>query len=143
MGSLGNTFGSNVKDYGFGKNIWHEVSAAYPAGGLITNHADYAGKVIPAGSMCKFDQVKNEITIVKASEIGTGTNATDIKGLLYHDVYVEEGVTAATGCVVYHGEVYADRLEETVPADVFAALPMIIPIYEKVSEQVGGLTNEE
>lgn len=141
MASLGNTFGLKETSYGSGKTIWHEVKGAYPCGGNITNIASYKGKVIPAGSMCQFDQVANTITIVKASEIKTASQTgasiepATIKGLLYNDVYVENDSTFCTGSVVFAGEVYADRLAEAVPAEVWAVLPMIVPINETSPEE--------
>ena len=139
MGTLGNVFGRTDKNYGSGKNIWHEVRGAYPCGGSISNISEFKGKVIPAGSMCQFDQVDNTIKIVKATEIKTASQASasvepnTIKGLLYNDVYVESDVPTpyATGSVVFAGEIYADRLAEVIPAEVWAVLPMIVPIYEK------------
>lgn len=139
MGTLGNVFGRTDKSYGSGKNIWHEVKGAYPCGGSISNISDFKGKVIPAGSMCQFDQVDNTIKIVKATEIKTASQSgasvepNTIKGLLYNDVYVESDVPTpyATGSVVFAGEIYADRLAEVIPAEVWAVLPMIVPIYEK------------
>lgn len=136
MASLGNTFGLKETSYGSGKTIWHEVKGAYPCGGNITNIASFKGQVIPAGSMCQFDQVANTITIVKASEIKTTEQAgasilpATIKGLLYNDVYVENDSTFCTGSVVFAGEVYVDRLAEAIPAEVLAVLPMIVPINE-------------
>ena len=138
MSTLGNTFGMSEKTFGSGKNIWHEVKGAYPCGGSISNISDYKGKVIPAGSMCQLDQATHAIKIVKASEIkladGGGTvEPNTIKGLLQADVYVENSTTYATGSVVFAGEIFADRLEETVPAEVWAVLPMIVPINEKAT----------
>ena len=142
MGTLGNVFGRTEKNYGSGKNIWHEVKGAYPCGGTISNISDFKGQVIPAGSMCQFDQVDNTIKIVKATEIKTASQSgasvepNTIKGLLYNDVYVESDVPTpyATGSVVFAGEIYADRLAEVIPAEVWAVLPMIVPIYEKTTE---------
>lgn len=136
MSTLGNTFGRAEKTYGSGKNIWHEVKGAYPCGGNITNISDFEGKVIPAGSMCQFDQVTGTIKIIKASEIKTETQSgasvepSTIKGLLYNDVYIEENTDYATGSVVYAGEIYSDRLAEAVPEEVWAVLPMIVQIKE-------------
>ncbi|WP_029327669.1 hypothetical protein [Bacteroides sp. 14(A)] len=71
------------------------MKGQFPVGGNIKNISTYIGSVIPSGSMCKFDQAKGEITIVKASEVKTATQESGtvepstIKGLLYHDVYVD------------------------------------------------------
>jgi hypothetical protein len=130
MSTLGNVFGRTSKSYDSGKHIWHEVKGQYPVGGKIVNASEYAGKVIPAGSMCKYDSVNAEITIIKNAD--AAANKADIKGLLFHDVYVDADLEGAyaTGAVVFAGEIYADRLEEAVPAEVWAVLPMIVPIHE-------------
>lgn len=130
MSTLGNVFGRTGKSYDGGKHIWHEVKGQYPVGGKIVNASEYAGKVIPAGSMCKYDSANAEITIIKNAD--AVTNKADIKGLLFHDVYVDADLESAyaTGAVVFAGEIYADRLEEAVPAEVWAVLPMIVPIHE-------------
>lgn len=140
-GTLGNVFGRTEESFNSGKNIWHEVKGAYPCGGTISNIADYKGKVIPAGSMCQFDQVANTIKIIKASEIkltsgGGAVEPNTIKGLLYNDVYAPSDITTpvATGSVVFAGEIYADRLAEEIPTEVWAVLPMIVPIHEKTTE---------
>lgn len=143
MGTLGNTFGKKETPYGSGKNIWHEMKGAYPCGGNIVNYDDFKGAVIPAGSMCQFDQVANTITIVKATDVKTTSNSGGsvepgkIKGLLQNDVYIEDGVGYATGSVVFAGEIYIDRVAEAIPAEVLAVLPMIVPIYEKTVEEEG------
>lgn len=139
METLGNSFGVTEESFGSGKNIWHEIKGAYPCGGSISNISDYNGKVIPAGSMCQFDQVNNTIKIIKASEIkltsgGGSVEPNTIKGLLQNDVYVKSSTTYATGSVVFAGEIYADRLAEAIPDKVWAVLPMIVPINEKSSD---------
>ena len=141
MGTLGNTFGKTEKSYGSGKNIWHEIKGAFPVGGKITNISSFTGQVIPAGSMCVYDQVTAEITIAKATDIKTTSNSggtitpQKVKGLLQNDVYIDSDVDYATGSVVFAGEIYIDRLAESIPAEVLAVLPMIVPIYEKTVEE--------
>lgn len=132
MGSF-NTFGKTSKAYGQGKNIWHEIKGAYPVGGTIANLSAFAeGDVIPAGSMCALDQAAHTITIVKASD---SDQLANVNGLLQNDIYVDAAVKGeygnATGNVVFAGEIYIDRLEEDVPAEVLAKLPMIVAIKEK------------
>lgn len=130
MSTLGNVFGRTSKSYEGGKHIWHEVKGQYPVGGKIVNASEFAGKVIPAGSMCKYDPVAAEITIVKNAD--AVAEASNIKGLLYHDVYVDADLTDvyATGAVVFAGEIYIDRVAEAIPAEVLAKLPMIVAIKE-------------
>lgn len=138
MGSF-NTFGRTEKTYGSGKNIWHEIKGSFPCGGNVDLTSFSEGSVIPSGSMCVFDQVKNTIKIAKASDIKTTVNTSgtiepaSIKGLLQNDIYYEPGTTYATGNVVFAGEIYIDRCEENIPDEVLEVLPMIVPIREKTT----------
>ena len=132
MGSF-NTYGKTSKEFGSGKNIWLQVKGIHRCGGNIDLTGYKTGDVIPAGSMCTLDVMGGSIKIVKASEIGTAEGKTSpilIKGLLYNDIYVEDGTTYATGAVVYHGEIFADRLAEAVPVEVKAVLPQIVFVNE-------------
>lgn len=128
---FGNNFGSTSKTYGSGKNIWHEVKGQYPIGGKIDLTGWNVGDVIPAGSMCYFDQATKTVKIVKASD---SANLTKVNGLLFNDRYVDAAAKASDGCitatVVYAGEIYADRCAEVIPASVFALLPQIVAIRE-------------
>ena len=141
MSTQGNSFGRNSKECGGSKNVWHEVVSTYPVGGKIINLSDFKGKVIPAGSMCQFDSVKGEIKIILAKDVKTASQSSasvepnTIKGLLHYDVSVDADMIEpyATGNVVYEGVIYADRLAETIPAEVFAVLPNIIPFHEKTA----------
>lgn len=138
--TLGNVFGREETSYGGGVNIWHRTYEQYPAGGTISNASDfYAKGVIPAGSMCQYDQSAKTIKIVLAKDIKTASQTSgkvepkSILGLLYNDVYVKDGMANAafTGAVVRKGMVYADRLAEEVPEEVWAVLPGITPVREK------------
>lgn len=133
-----NTFGSTHKEYGSGKNIWYEVKDKYPGGGSVKNLSSFqVGTVIPAGSMVQFDHAKHEATIVKAKDVKTTSNTSGtvepktINGLLENDIWVEEGITYATATVVFAGKIFADRLEEAIPDEVFAVLPEIHALREK------------
>lgn len=130
MGSF-NTFGGTTTTYSGGKNVWHEIKAAYPVGGIVSLSSYSVGTVIPAGSMCILNQVTHAITIVAASDT---ENLEKVNGLLQNDIYVDQaakGTTGvATGSVVYAGEIYVDRLAEDIPAAVLANLPMIVALEE-------------
>lgn len=136
----GNTFGRTGKSLGFGQNIWHEVRGAYPVGGSVSNLADFSDyEVIPAGSMCVYDQAAKTVKIVKADDINTTANEDGtvepgtINGLLRYDIYNHSDVDYATADVVFAGEIYIDRCKEAIPDEVLAVLPMIVPIKEKRS----------
>lgn len=130
MGSF-NTFGKTSTTYGSGKNIWHEIKGVYPVGGTITLTNYNVGDVIPAGSMCILNQATHAITIVAAADTNSLAN---VNGLLQNDIYVDEAAKstlgAATGSVVFAGEIYIDRLAEGIPAAALAVLPMIVAIKE-------------
>lgn len=138
MGSF-NTFGKSETTYKGGKNIWHEIRGKYPVGGRISNLSAFKGKVIPAGSMCVFDQAKKEIKIAKKTDVKTTANSggtvvpNTILGLLENDIYVDATTTEATGTVVFDGSIYIDRVDEEIVPEVLAVLPMIVPIREKRS----------
>lgn len=128
----GNTFGTTSAQYGGGKNIWHEVKACYPVGGVVDLTAFSAGDVIPAGSMVALDQATHTAKIVLASD---SANLAKVNGLLYNDIVVDAAAKSTTGAatatVVYAGEIYADRCAEVIPDTVFAKLPQIVAIREK------------
>lgn len=135
MGTF-NTYGKTSKEYAGGKVIWRQVKGVYPSGGKLVYSGTHSGTtynigdVVPAGSMVQFDMVKKTVTVVKNADVSTA-GATTINGLLYNDVYLEEGTDFATGAVVYAGEIYEDRLAEAIPDDVKANLPQIVFIKEK------------
>lgn len=117
-------YGRTEKVFGSGKNIWFDVPKVYPVGGIIDVDGLTKGDVIPAGSMCVLDNASGTLTIVKTADIGTEegqTPATDVNGLLYNDVIVND---YTTGTVVYEGLVFENMLEELIPDAVKAAPKM-------------------
>lgn len=63
---FGSTFGKTSKNFGGGKNVWHEVKACYPIGGVV-DPSDYTdGTIIPAGSPALLNQSTHEVTVVPA-----------------------------------------------------------------------------
>lgn len=131
-----NTFGSRSREFGGGKNIWYEITGKWPGGASVTNLSDFEG-VIPAGSMVVFDHAKHQARIVKSADVKTTANTSGkvepktINGLLENDIWLENGTTYATATIVYAGKIYSDRVEETIPDEVFANLPEIHAIKEK------------
>lgn len=131
-----NTFGKRTREFGNGKNIWHEITGKYPGGGSVTNLSDFSG-VIPAGSMVVFDHAKHQATIVDPKKIKTATQTSGtiepktINGLLENDIWLEDVTDYATATVVYAGKIYVDRLKDEIPAEVLAVLPEIHALNEK------------
>lgn len=127
---FGHSFGTTSQEYGAGKNVWHEVKAAYPVGGKLDVSKKAAGTVIPAGTFMGLDQ-KNHVLVEKAS-IATYSAGTLVYGCTMNDILVDDAAKSSTGAVtatlVYDGEIYASRTE--LVADDLAKMPNIIPIYE-------------
>ena len=144
MLNTGNTFGTSTVSYGHARKVWREIRHVYPAGGNINNIVAWrtAGKsLIPAGTPCKIDTANSTITCYLDSAIDTAaTDATDaaaalaalgINGLLQEDVHIGDansGITAASGTVVYEGEIYEYMLDsDTVSAlKSISTIPMIV-----------------
>ncbi len=127
---FGHSFGTTSQEFGGGKNVWHEVKAAYPVGGKLDVSAKTAGTVIPAGTFMALDQ-KNHV-LVEKSKIADYSGGTLVYGITMNDILVDDAAKSATGAVtatlVYEGEIYASRTD--LVADDLAKCPQITPIYE-------------
>lgn len=127
---FGHSFGTTAKQWGSGKNIWHEVKAAYPVGGTLDVSAYAAGTVIPAGTFMALDQ-KNHV-LVEKSKIAAYEGGTLVYGITHNDILIDDAAKSSTGAVtatlVYEGEIYASRTD--LVADDLAKCPQIVPIYE-------------
>lgn len=123
MSLYGNTFGKQTVGHKHARKVWREVRQQYPAGGTITNITDFAStKVIPAGSFVKYDMSAKTIEVITEAKItacissgnvdAAKVAALGVNGYLYNDAYLLDGVTVATGTVVYEGELYKYMLSE-------------------------------
>lgn len=122
---IGNTYGSETFEISNGqKRIWREIRHRFPSGGTFdaATLTQNKGKVIPAGSPVKFDQSKKELTLVTGKE---GEGSVVIDGFTQEDVYVKDGVTAATATVIYDGEIYEPVLKAAVLNKDAAALAAV------------------
>lgn len=114
MGTIGNTFDVKSVKYGHARKVWREITDIYPAGGTISNIADWvsAGK-IPAGTPVKFDISNKTIkALTDASISGGNVETLGINGFLQEDVVVTSANTVGTGTVVYGGEIYGYMFAE-------------------------------
>lgn len=117
MGTIGNTYDQKSVNYGHARKVWREIRHRYPAGGTISNVADFvdAGK-IPAGTPVTFDAAEKTITAYTDAQI-TGADdvaALGINGYLQEDAPITDANTVATGTVVYAGEIYEYMFDEAV-----------------------------
>ncbi len=69
--------------------------------------------MIPAGTAVSFDQSTKVLTIVTGKE----ESVPSIDGFTQEDVYVKDGVTAATATVIYDGEIYEPVLKAILEKD--------------------------
>jgi hypothetical protein len=124
----GNTYGKRTKTVGGSLTVWLQVERQDYSGGTINIAGLSPGDVIPAGSMCFLDKAGGTLQIVASTD--AAATLKKVNGLLYNDVYIEEGDDYATGACIYRGNVYADRIP-AVPDSVKLQLPEIRFTYEK------------
>lgn len=117
QGKFGNTFDETSFSVGHSRKVWREIRHRYPAGGKISNVADWVGAgVIPSGRPVKLDMSTHELTVYTDEQI---TGAADIStlginGYLQEDAYITDANTIATGTCVYAGEIYEYMFDEAV-----------------------------
>ncbi len=131
MGTLGNTFDNVSSKYGHARKVWREVRQVYPAGGTVSNVADWsAAGVIPAGTAVKYDVTNKTMECYTKADI---TGAEDmstlaINGYLKNDIRIESESTVASGTVVYEGELYINLIDDEIAAKLktVTTTPMVV-----------------
>lgn len=121
---IGNTFGTETYEWSNGqKRVWREIRHQYPSGGTFKAETltEYAGKVIPAGTPVVFDQSTKELTLANTA------SASAVDGFTQEDVYVKDGVTAATATVIYDGEIYEPVLKAILTEEVLTVVKKLAP----------------
>lgn len=121
---IGNTFGTETYEWSNGqKRVWREIRHQYPSGGTFKAETltKYAGKVIPAGTPVVFDQSTKELTLANTA------SASAVDGFTQEDVYVKDGVTAATATVIYDGEIYEPVLKAILTEEVLTVVKKLAP----------------
>lgn len=114
MGTIGNTFDVKSVKYGHARKVWREITDIYPAGGVISNIADWTDAgLIPAGTPVKYDISAKTIEAYTDTDLSGSDVATlGINGFLQEDVVVASASTVGTGTVVYGGEIYGYMFAE-------------------------------
>lgn len=121
---IGNTYGSETFEISNGqKRVWREIRHRYPAGGTFSSDVltANAGKVIPAGTPVVLDQSTKTLTLANT------TSASAVDGFTQEDVYVKDGVVAASATVIYDGEIYEPVLKAILGEDVLEVVKPLAP----------------
>lgn len=130
MGTIGNTFDSTTKTWRHARKVWRSIGSAYPAGGTISNIADWADAgIIPAGTPAIYD-AKNK-TIKALTDEQVIADATGVNGYLQEDVVIANGATVGSNTVLYSGEIYEYMFDEAVATALKAltTTPQIVWVY--------------
>ena len=127
MGILqtGNTFDNLNFKQGHSRKVWREPRRQWPAGGKITNVADWVAKgKIPAGTPCAYAVNKDtgEKTIkcytneqIKAAGTGEGAAGIDSLGINgYTDTPIASAKTQATATAINDGDIYEYMFDDDV-----------------------------
>lgn len=128
---FGNTFDKGTFHMGHAKKVWREIRHRFPAGGTISNVADWVVKgKVPAGTPIKFDASANTITAYTDAAI---KGASDVKTLginayLQEDAVIKDANTIATGTAIYAGEIYEYMFDAAVVAKLktLTTVPQIV-----------------
>ncbi len=129
MGSLqtGNTFDTQTFKQGHSRKIWREIRRQWPAGGKITNVADWVDKgKIPAGTPCKYNNAVGakeakcytdaQIKAAGSGEGAAGIDSLDINGYTDRDIPILNANTVATATAIREGDIYEYMFDEDVAA---------------------------
>ena len=129
MGILqtGNTFDNLNFKQGHSRKVWRETRRQWPAGGKITNVADWVAKgKIPAGTPCAYavDKDTGEKTIkcytdeqIKTAGTGEGSAGIDslgINGYTDRDTPIASDKTQATATAIRDGDIYEYMFDDDV-----------------------------
>lgn len=126
MFPTGNTFNQTSFTAGHARKVWREIRGQWPAGGKVTNVADWVGKgKIPAGTpafwSCDPDTGAKTVkclTDAQAKAISAETSTDSVNGHIQEDILILNGQTVGTATVINDGDIYEYMLD----ADVVAKL---------------------
>ncbi len=124
MFPTGNTFNQTKFTAGHSRKVWREFSDQWPAGGKVTNIADWValGK-IPAGTpafwACDPDTGAKTVkclTDAQVKAIGGEGNSDSVNGHIQEDIMILNGQTVGTATVIKTGYLYEYMLDADVAA---------------------------
>lgn len=124
MFPTGNTFNQTTFKAGHARKVWREINSQWPAGGKVTNVADWAslGK-IPAGTpafwACDPETGAKTVkclTDAQVKAIGSENNTDSVNGHIQEDIPILNGQTVGTATVINDGYLYEYMLDAGVVA---------------------------
>lgn len=141
MGILqtGNTFDSFPFKQGHSRKVWRETRRQWPAGGKVTNVADWVEKgKIPAGTPCEYavnkDTGEKTIKCYTDEQVKTagaaegGIDSLNINGYTDRDTPIASAKTQATATAIRDGDIYEYMFDDDV-AEILKAntkCPLVI-----------------
>lgn len=135
--SIGNTFqNGTVAVPGKARKVWREIRHQYPAGGLVVNADAWEGRIIPAGTPCKYDRATKEVTcyldsaITGASDVSTlGINGFTQEDIDCHAINESATDVYQTATVIYDGEIYDYFFTPPVLTKLAGVVPQVIFVH--------------
>lgn len=114
---FGNTYDVTEVNFGHAKKVWREIRHRFPAGGIVSNVADWTSKgIIPSGTPVKWDAENKTIECFTDEDVTGAADLTalGINGFLQEDIKVTSENTVASGTAVYAGELYEYAFDSAV-----------------------------
>lgn len=118
----GNSFDSQSFGMSHARKVWREIRRQWPAGGLVTNTADWVGKgKVPCGTPCKYAVDATGAKTVECftdAQVLAADNAAalGINGYTDRDIPVPSANAKVTATVIRDGDIYEYMFEPAVVA---------------------------
>lgn len=123
MYPTGNTFNTTKFTAGHARKVWREIRGQWPAGGKVSNIADWVAKVkIPAGTPALWSSdpatgAKTVKCLTDAQVKALAADATEsVNGHIQEDIPIVNGDTIGTATVVNDGDLYEFMLDPATVA---------------------------
>lgn len=123
MFPTGNTFNQTKFEAGHARKVWREIRGQWPAGGKVSNIADWTAKGrIPAGTPAFWacDPETGAKTVKcytdEQAKALTAEGPDTVNGHTQEDILIANGETVGTATVINDGDIYEYMLDKDVAA---------------------------